>query len=74
MFATWWQAQTDTGAIPFGEIEGVGLSDSAKLVEEWGWTIRQLVRRYVMVGVACLAALALIYAWGVREARRKARE
>lgn len=74
MFATWWKAQGDTGAIPFGEIEGVGLSDSAKLVEEWGWTTRQLVRRYVMVGVSCLLALALIYAWGVRQAWRKARE
>ena len=25
MFATWWKAQSDTAAIPFGEIEGVGL-------------------------------------------------
>lgn len=72
MFATWWVAQSDRNAIPFGEIEGVGLSDSLKLVEEWGWTTDELVRRYVMVGVSCLAALALVYAWGVRRAWRKA--
>ena len=71
MFATWWRALSDTGAIPYGEIEGVGLSDPARLVEEWGWTIKDMVRRYVMVGLACLTALALVYAWGVREAWRK---
>jgi hypothetical protein len=67
MFATWW-----TGAVPYGEIEGVGLSDPARLVEEWGWTVKDMVRRYVTVGLACLAALAAVYAWGVRTARRKA--
>lgn len=66
MFATWW-----TGAIPFGEIEGVGLSDPMKLVEEHGWTAAAMVRRYVALGVACLVALALVYAWGVRFAWRK---
>lgn len=73
MFATWWRSLSDTGAIPYGEIEGVGLSDSARLVEDWGWNIRDMVRRFVTVGIACLAALALVYAWGVREAWRKAR-
>ena len=73
MFATWWKALSDTGAIPFGEIEGVGLSDPAKLVEEWGWNTKDLVRRYVSVGVSCLAALAVVYAWGVRNAWRKAK-
>jgi hypothetical protein len=72
MFATWWKALSDTGAIPYGEIEGVGLSDPAKLVEDWGWRVKDMVRRYVTVGLACLAALALVYAWGVREAWRKA--
>jgi hypothetical protein len=74
MFATWWKARTDTGAIPFGEIEGVGLSDPAKLVEDWGWTVKDMVRRFVTVGVSCLVALAAVYAWGVREAWRKAQE
>ena len=74
MFATWWAALSDVGAIPYGEIEGVGLSDPARLVEEHGWSVRQMVRRYVTVGVSCLAALALIYAWGVRLAWRKAQE
>jgi hypothetical protein len=73
MFATWWVARNDFTAIPFGEIEGVGLSDSLRLVQEHGWTEAALVRRYVTVGVSCLAALALVYAWGVRLAWRKAK-
>ena len=73
MFATWWAARSDIGAIPYGEIEGVGLSDPARLVEEHGWAISAMVRRYVLVGAGCLLALALVYAWGVRRAWLKAR-
>ena len=32
-----------------------------------------MVRRFVTVGALCLAALALVYAWGVRLAWRKAK-
>jgi hypothetical protein len=74
MFATWWTARNDYGAIPFGEIEGVGSSDALRLTQEHGWTDETLVRRFVTVGVSCLIALALIYAWGVRVAWRKAKE
>jgi len=72
MFGTWWAARSDTGKIPYGEIEGVGLSDSARLVEWHGWTTKELVRRYLTVGVSCLVALVLVYAWGVRHAWLKA--
>jgi len=65
MFSTW-----VSGAIPFGEIEGVGLSDPMRLVEEHGWSAAAMVRRYVIVGSACLVALALVYAWGIRVAWR----
>lgn len=74
MFATWWAARNDIGKIPYGEIEGVGLSDSAKLVELHGWSVQVLVRRFLTVGFACLAALAAVYAWGVWAAWRKAKE
>lgn len=71
IFAVWLAARSDFGAIPFGEIEGVGLSDATRLVDDFGWTAESMVRRYVGLGVCCLAALALVYAWGVREARRR---
>ncbi|HEX9397847.1 MAG TPA: hypothetical protein VF943_14030 [Burkholderiales bacterium] len=73
MFATWWKALYDRGAIPIGEIEGVGLSDAARLLGEHFWTPDALVRRYVTVGVLCLVALAAVYAWGVWRARKAAR-
>lgn len=68
-FATWWSARSDIDAIPFGEIEGVGLSDPSKLQEVFGWTTDQIVHRYVTLGVACLVALAAIYAGNVYRAR-----
>ena len=74
MFGTWWAAQSNVDAIPFGENEGSGLSDPMKLLEDYGWQTQTLVRRYVMVGVASLAGLAVVYAWGVRRAARMMRE
>ncbi len=72
MFATWWAARSDFGAVPFGEQEGVGLSDATKLVDDHGWTTDALIHRYVTLGIFCLVALALVYAWGVLRARRYA--
>ena len=74
MFSTWFAAQWDPDVIPFGEIEGVGDSDPVKLTQDYGWTVQQMVRRYVLVGFGSLAGLAAVYAWGVARARRKARE
>jgi hypothetical protein len=67
-FAMWWAARTDEDVIPFGEIEGVGLSDPSKLTEVHGWSTALVVSRYVTLGVVCLAVLAAIYAWQVRRA------
>ena len=64
--ATWWAARSDPDAIPFGEIEGVGLSDPSQLTEIYGWTIHQLIHRYLLVAAASFAALAVIYAVGLR--------
>ena len=71
MFGTWWAARSDFGAIPFGEMEGVGLSDPTKLVDDYGWATEAMVRRYVVTGACCLLALAALYAWGVMRARPK---
>jgi len=73
MSATWWTAFFDRHAIPIGEIEGVGLSDAARLLGEHFWSERELVRRFAAVGLVSLAGLAAVYAWGVRLAWRKAR-
>ena len=73
MFSTWWAAQWNADAIPFGENEGSGLSDPMKLLEDYRWQTKTIVRRYVLVGCGSLAGLALVYAWGVLRARRKLR-
>ena len=73
MFATWWAAQWNADAIPFGENEGSGLSDPMKLLEDYHWQAKTIVRRYVLVGCGSLAGLALVYIWGVVRARRKLR-
>jgi hypothetical protein len=65
VFLTW------TGPLenlPFGEIEGVNLSDPSLLTEMYGWTVLQLVDRYVRLGTVCLAALLALYVWGLASA------
>jgi len=75
IFSVWWGARKDTALIPFGEIgNAAGHSDATRLTEEFAWTDEQLVQRHVLVGVACLAALALVYAWGVWRAWRYTRK
>jgi hypothetical protein len=64
-FAQWWGARSDYDTIPFGHDEGSGLSDPSVLTELFGWTTGALVRRYVVLGCLCLAALAAVYAWGL---------
>ena len=51
--------------LPFGEIEGVNLSDPSLLTEMYGWTVLQLVDRYVRLGTFCLLALLALYIWGL---------
>ncbi|WP_375766810.1 hypothetical protein NR798_34705 [Archangium gephyra] len=68
-FSEWWAARTDFERIPFGEMENVGLSDASKLVEVYRWGELELIRRYTWLGLACLAALAVLYAVGLSRAR-----
>ena len=54
--------------IPFGEIEGVGPSDPTLLTEMYGWSVIQLVDRYIRLGILCLLALLALYIWGLLSA------
>jgi hypothetical protein len=51
--------------LPFGEIEGVNLSDPSLLTEMYGWSVLQMVDRYVHLGMGCLVALLGLYIWGL---------
>lgn len=67
--ATWITARKDPDVIPFGEIEGVGLSDPSKLQEVYGWTTTQLVHRHVIVASVCFAGLAIAWLYFTYTAR-----
>ncbi len=68
-FSTWWAARKDFERIPFGDIEGVGLSDPSKLTDDYGWNPGDLIHRYVALGIACLVVLGIVYVVGVMRAR-----
>jgi len=59
--------------IPFGEIEGVNLSDPSLLTTVYGWSVTQLVDRYMRLATVCLVILAGIYVWGLVSAYRETR-
>lgn len=68
----WWECRTDLSRIPFGTQNGI-LSDPSKLVDGYGWDEVTLVQRYLWLGFACLAVLALVHAralWRDRAALR----
>lgn len=54
--------------IPFGEIEGVNLSDPSLLTTMYGWSITQLVDRYLLLARFCFAAMIALYLWGLLSA------
>lgn len=62
VFLTWTGPLED---LPFGEIEGVNLSDPSLLTEMYGWPVLQMVDRYVRLGTLCLLALLALYLWGL---------
>jgi hypothetical protein len=70
IFSTWWVARNDPDAIPFGEIEGVGLSDPSKLSEQHGWPASTIIGRYLMLGAICFIVLGIIYVRGLLELNR----
>jgi len=73
-FAMWWTARTDPDVIPFGELEGIGQSDPSKLDEVHGWTVTQIVDRYVIVGVACIVCVLVVWVWATVAARARERQ
>jgi hypothetical protein len=62
VFRTWSGPIED---LPFGEIEGVNLSDPSLLTEMYGWSVTQLIERYLRLATVCLVALAALYLWGL---------
>ena len=65
---TWWAARTDIDAIPFGHIEGTGLSDPSRL-ESFGWSATSMTRAYLLVALLCLLVMAAAHVRGVLQAR-----
>jgi hypothetical protein len=51
--------------LPFGEIEGVNMSDPSLLTEMYGWPVTLMVDRYIRLGKICLAVLGAVYVWGL---------
>jgi hypothetical protein len=74
VFSVWWGARTDIDLIPFGQNEGMGLSDPSRLAEDHGWSPRQLVNRYLFLGLFSLAMLVGLNVLCVIRARAAARQ
>ena len=71
---TWWLARRDSSEIPFTTRDNGLESDALRLVNEFGWSEAALVNRHILACLACMAVLALVYAWGVRCAWLRARD
>jgi hypothetical protein len=65
VFRTWSGPIED---LPFGEIEGVNLSDPSLLTEMYGWSVTQLIDRYLRLATVCLVFLLALYLCGLLSA------
>lgn len=70
MYATWVKGRRDYDAIPLGSQDGAN-ADPLVLVQDFGWTLNAMANRFFALGLLCLLALAIVYAWGVRRAARE---
>lgn len=70
VFLTWSGPIDD---LPFGEIEGVNLSDPSLLTTVYGWSVLQMVDRYMRLATICFVVLAGLYVWGLVAAYREMR-
>lgn len=66
---TWWPARKDASVIPYGEIEGVGLSDPTKLVDVAGWSQQQMIDRFSLVILIVAAIVLARWAFGLWQIR-----
>ena len=64
----WVEALGDPAAIPYGRIEGVGLSDPSRMTDTYGWLQSELIRSYLATALLSLGFIALSWWWGVRNA------
>jgi hypothetical protein len=69
-FRTWSGPVED---MPFGEIEGVNLSDPSLLTDMYGWSVKQVADRYIDLATFCLVALFAVYVWGLLSAYAETR-
>ncbi len=51
--------------LPFGEIEGVNLSDPSLLTIMYGWDAGLMVDRYLLLAKVCFVVLFGLYLWGI---------
>ena len=65
VFRTWSGPVED---MPFGEIEGVNMSDPSLLTEMYGWSVTELISRYLELARFCLVGLCALYVWGLASA------
>ncbi len=66
VFAQWLSAWRDVAEIPFGSIEGVGLSDASRLVDVYGWSEHRLVTSYLALAGICLVVLVVAQVLALR--------
>ena len=67
--APWWVSLNDLSAVPYGA-SGGNHTDTYKLMHSHGWTMDEVINRYVTLSVVCMSVLLIFYIRGIRQAAR----
>ena len=67
MVSPWWVSLNDISAVPYGQ-SGGNHTDTYKLMNYHGWSMDDVIHRYVALSVVCMVILAIFCANGIRQA------
>jgi Zn-finger nucleic acid-binding protein len=68
IYMVWFNSLGDMTKVPYGTTGG-RFTDSYRLVEDYGWSFKQLINRYLYLGNLCFFILCVVYYQGLQKAK-----
>jgi hypothetical protein len=68
IYMVWFNSLGDVSQVPYGTTGG-RFTDSYRLVEDFDWSFKQLINRYIYLGNLCIFVLCVVYYQGLQKAK-----
>lgn len=68
IYMVWFNSLGDMSKVPYGTT-GERYTDSYRLIEDYKWSFKQLINRYLYLGNLCILVLCVVYYRGLQKAK-----